>query len=299
MDWDELRYVLVVSRELTLSRAATRLGVSHTTVGRRIKALEGRLGVRLFDRTPEGFVPTTAGQDIARVAQEMEAEVLSLEGRVLGRDVRLEGELRVTTMDMLYVSFHEAFSSFSRRYQGINLTVVATDREASLTRREADVALRMTGTPPEHLVGQRVGTVAFAVYASRALAQRVGSGASYSDYPWLHWDGRLNMRWLDAFLARRAPGAQIAMRVDFSSLLMREAIAAGVGVHFQACFVADADPRLVRIGPVEEGFSRDLWLLTLRDLRHTGRVRAFMDHMPGAIRSALAALDARVGDDPS
>jgi DNA-binding transcriptional LysR family regulator len=279
VEWDELRHVLAIAREGTLSGAAARLGTSHTTVGRRLRAIERALGVRLFDQTPEGFVPTAAGQDIAEVAERVEGEVLALEGRVLGRDARLQGKLRVATMDILLRGYREAFASFLARYPSVELTVTSSDAEVSLTRREADVALRMTGSPPEHLVGRKVGRVEFAVFGSKALVERAGPGAGYDDYPWLHWDERLNMRWLDEWLARRAPKARVALRLDVSSLALREAIAAGFGVHFLAVFEGDSDPRLRRVGPVEPGFGRDLWLLTLPDLRGTSRVRAFLDHM--------------------
>lgn len=279
VNWDELRIVLAISRERTLSQAARSLGVTHTTIGRRVRALEQSLGVRLFDRSPDGFTPTPAGQDIAEVAARMEGEVHALEGRVLGRDAELRGELRVATMDILFRRYHPAFSSFIARYPSVDLTLNSSDREVSLIRREADVVLRMTNTPPPYLVGRKVGRVEFAVYASEALVERVGADAGYEDYPWLNWDARSNMRWLDAWLAHRAPNAKTAMRVDVSSLVMREAVAAGIGVHFLASFEGDADPSLVRLGPVEHEFSRDLWLLTLPDLRSTQRVRAFMDHV--------------------
>src|SRR5688572_19421908 len=101
MDWNELRYVLAIARDRTLLRAAATLGVAHTTIGRRLKTLEDQLGVRLFDRTPEGLIPTAAGRDLAAVAEHVEGEVLSAEGRVLGRDAKLRGTLRVSTVDTL------------------------------------------------------------------------------------------------------------------------------------------------------------------------------------------------------
>jgi len=284
MDWDDLRYVLAVSRDRSLSLAGAHLGVSHTTVSRRIRAIEEGLGVRLFDRTPDAFVPTAAGNDIAEVAERMEGEVLSVEGRVLGRDAELKGKLRVATLDLIYREHHAAFTSFMARYPSVELTVTFSDTEVSLNRREAEVALRMTSSPPEYLVGRKVGRVEFAVYGSRELVARAGKRATYADFPWLHWDERLNFRWLDDFLAKRAPGARIAMRIDVNTGMMRDVVAAGVGVHFLATFEGDADPRLVRIGPVEEGFGRDLWLLTLPDLRNTNRIRAFMDHVEESMR---------------
>lgn len=284
LDWDDLRYVLALSRDRSSSRAGDRLGVSHTTVTRRLRAIEEALGVRLFDQTPQGFVPTGAGRDVAEVAERMEGELLSLEGRVLGGDQRLEGRLRVATMDLLFRGYQGAFASFVTRYPSVQLTVTASNTEVSFTRREADVALRLTNTPPEYLVGRKVARVDFAVYAQRALVERMGPGATLEDYPWIAWDEqRPDMGWLDGWLAANAPRARVAVRVDFPMLALRELVASGIGVHFLSCLEGDADPALERIGPVDPRHSRDVWLLTLPELKGTSRIRAFMDHMEDAL----------------
>ncbi len=279
MNWDDLRYVLAVSRDRTLSRAAVGLGVTHTTVGRRLRAIEQTLGVRLFDRMPDGLWPTPAGLDVVEVAERAEDEILALEGRILGRDAELRGSVRVATMDLLFRRYRSAFLSFSTRYPSVELTVVTSDEDVLLNRREADVALRITNTPPESLIGRKIGQLNFAVYAAVALAEQVGLGASYAEYPWLHWDERMNITWLDTWLAKNAPGARIAMRVGPNSTVLRDAVLAGIGVHFLACQEGDGDPLLVRIGPIQHEFARDIWLLTMADLRNTQRIRAFLDHM--------------------
>ncbi len=291
MDWDDLRYALAVARAQTLSAAAEALGVSHTTVGRRLRALEERLGVRLFDATPEGFRTTAAGDDLVAVAERMEADTFALEGRVLGRDERLTGALRVSAMELVFRAFREAFTSFAVRYPSVALTVTTSDDEVSLARREADVVLRLNNQPPPQLVGRRVGRMQFVAYAARSLVARVGEGAPLGAYPWIHWDERLNAGWLDAWLAQHAPGASVAMRVDASAAAMHELIAAGVGVQFLACVEGDADPSLVRVGPVDPYARRDLWVLTLPELRDTPRVRAFTDHMAERLRGTLEAAD--------
>jgi DNA-binding transcriptional LysR family regulator len=296
VNWDDLRYVLALSRHRTLSRAATQLLASHTTVARRLQALEQRLGVRLFAHTPDGYVATAAGQEVIEVAERTEAELLALEARVVGGDAQLQGKLRVSTMDMLFRVYQPAFSSFTDRYPGIELTVASGDGAVNLQRREADVVLRMTSTPPESLVGRKVARLQFAVYVSRALRERAGSNPSYSDFPWIHWDERLDPQWLDAWLEEHVPNARIPLRVDFSSLSIQEAVAAGVGAHFLACVAADSDARLVRIGPVNPVFDRDLWLLTLPELRHMSRVRAFMDHMAEALRETAPQQLALMGE---
>lgn len=285
--WDDLRYALAVSRARTLSGAAEALGVSHTTVGRRLRALEERLGARLFDATPEGFSPTAAGDDLVAVAERMEADTLALEGRVRGRDAWLTGALRVSAMELVFRAFRGCFTSFVARYPSVALTVTASDDEVSLARREADVVLRLNNQPPPQLVGRRLGQMQFAPYAARSLVARVGEDAPLGAYPWIHWDERLNAGWLDAWLAQHAPGASVALRVDVSAAAMHELISAGAGVQFLACVEGDADPSLMRLGPLEPFARRDLWVLTLPELRDTPRIRAFTDHMAERVRAAL------------
>lgn len=285
--WDDLRYALAVARTRTLSGAAGALGVSHTTVGRRLRALEERLRVRLFDATPDGFTLTPAGEDLVAVAERMETETLSLEGRVLGRDERLTGALRVSAMELVFRIFRHSFVSFAERFPGVALTVTTSDDEVSLSRREADVVLRLSNKPPEQLVGRRVGRLQFAAYAARSLVERLGEDAPLGAYPWIHWDERLNAGWLDAWLAQHAPGASVALRVDVSAAAMHELISAGAGVQFLACVEGDADPSLMRLGPLEPFARRDLWVLTLPELRDTPRIRAFTDHMAERVRAAL------------
>lgn len=294
MDWDDLRVVLAIGRHGTLLRAAERLGVAHTTVGRRLKALETTLGVRLFDRTPDGFLPTPAGDELLSVAERVEGEVLSVEGRVLGQDAQLQGKLRISTVDTLFHRFDDVFTAFMARYPSIELTISATTEAVSLTRREADVVLRLSAAPPEHLVGRRLGYVQFGVYANAELVDRVGEGAPLEAFPWIGWDGARHQRWFEGWLAQNAPGAKIAVRLENSAMVTAHAIRAGLGVQILPCFLADPDPVLRRIAPLDALFRLDLWVLTLAELRGNSRVRVFMDHVAAAFRgyeSALTGVD--------
>ena len=290
LDWDDLRFVLAIAREHTLSKAAEKLGVTHTTVSRRVKAFEERMGVRLFDRAPDGFVPTAAGLDVQRVAEEMEGEVLALEGRVLGRSAQLSGNLLVSGLDFMFEEFHVDFASFMEAYPDIELTYDSSTEAVSLTRREADVVMRLSNSPSEHLVGRKVARMQFAVYGARSLVERVGEDAPLEAYPWLHWDERLNPRWMDQWLAKHAPGARVVLRVGQSYAVTRVAVEEGMGVNFMPCIHGDRVPGLVRLSKILEPFARDLWLLTHPDLRNNPRVRAFMDHMGPAIHAKHAAI---------
>ena len=290
MDWDDLRYVLALTRAPTFTRAAEALGVTHTTVGRRLRSIEATLGVRLFDRTPEGLVPTAAGRDLSEVAEQIEGDVHAAEGRMLGRDSRLDGPLRVSTMDLFFCNLHEAFASFAIRFPEVDLTVDTSLDRVSLTRREADVALRLTNQPPEYLVGRRVGRMQFAVYAAESLIARIGEEAPLEAYPWLGWSDGPVAAWLDRWLKTHAPGAAYVLRLDDNARARAWALRAGTGVHFFPCIEGDALPGVRRISSIIEEHAHDVWLLTLRELRNTTRVRAFMDHMTTAFAEAAPRL---------
>jgi DNA-binding transcriptional LysR family regulator len=279
MNWDDLRVLLALSRGRTLTAAADVLCVTHTTVSRRLRACEETLGVRLFDRMPDGLHATAAGQELIALAESMESEVLSTQGRIMGRDVQIRGPLRVSTLDILFAAAREAFASFISRYPSIEMTVTTPMQPVSLSRREADVALRLSPSPPEGLVGRRVGRLTFAVYVSPTLADRVGENAPYSAYPWIGMDQQLSdVQWMDAWLAHHAHGAQIVARIDENAMLMRQMVVAGVGAFFLPVWEGDT-LGLQRVGPPLADIKTDVWLLTHPDLRHAGRVRAFLDHM--------------------
>ena len=277
MNWETLRYILAVDRERPLKGAARKLSVTHTTVGRRLRKCEEQLGVRLFDRMPEGLFATSAGQELVNVAEGLETKILAAENRIFAGDAQLSGPLRVSIIDWSYHIFQNVFDSFLKRYPKIDLTVNATLDKVSLTRREADVVIRITQSPPENLFGRRLGEIEFAVYGSDDLVNRIGLDAPYNAFPWLGFDKRLPVSaGVERWLKTNARGADVVMRVDENSLLARATVLSGTGVFFLPTIEGDATAGIQRIGPVH--FKRDLWLLTLNDLRHTNRIRAFMDH---------------------
>lgn len=288
MDWNDLRLVLELHRAGSMTGAADALGVARTTVGRQLADAEARWGARLFDRTPDGLVATPVGEELAETAARVEDDILSTEGRVRGRDAELRGTLRVSTVDFVFDCWPDLFSSFTERYPGVDVTVGVGDAFASLARRDADVVIRMANQPGDTLVGRKVRRIDFDVYAARTLVERLGADAPLSAYPWIHWDERQDARWLDRFLAEHVPDAPIALRAS-DYRVRRRAVLAGLGVHHLPVPDGDRFDTLVSLGGRATSEARDLWVLTLPDLRHNRRIRAFMDHVATTLRPADAA----------
>ena len=282
MRWDDLRYLLSLRAHHSLSAAAKALGVNHTTVARRVAALEEELGARLFDKTPAGFVPTRAGEDVLQVADRVQEELLTLDREVLGRDARLSGSLRVTTLDIVVLEHAEIFSGFCRRYPEITIETVVSNTPQSLTKREADVAIRVTNQPPQYLVGKRLGRLEFAPYVAAFLLESRRDPEDLESYPWMSWDERLNARLTEEWLRKNVPRAHLSVRLD-SSVTLMSFLDGGLGAAFAPCLWADGRENLRRLADPEPGFGMDLWLLTHPDLRHTARVRAFIDHFGEAM----------------
>jgi DNA-binding transcriptional LysR family regulator len=283
MSWDDLRYVLAVARHSSLSGAARALGVNHSTVFRRIGAIEDRLKVRLFERLSSGYVPTPAGQEVFATAEEVESEMTALERRITGTDLRLSGTIRLTTTETLaYCFLPTHLGAFRKRHPSIELELVVTNQTLNLTKRDADLAIRPTNTPPKALIGQRVATVAFAIYAVKDYVADHSGKADLSEVEWVGWDEARSAITMANWLKQTYPTIKPIYRVD-SMVAMLAAVRAGAGVAALPCVAGDGMPDLQRIGGVLPGLSNGLWLLTHPDLRHNARIRAFMAFMKDRI----------------
>ena len=278
MNWDDLRYILAVHRAGNLTNAATTLGVSRTTVGRRLRALEEHLDARLLEVMQEGVQLTSSGLELVEIAQKMESHLHDAQGRILGQNLELQGSLRVTLLDFIYEGLVDVFASFIETYPNVELTVVITDEMVSLRRREADVAIRLSNDPAASLVGRKLGKLNFAVYGARALVERVGEAQPLNAYPWIHQDERTDTRWFDQWLKVHAPGAKVVLRQDHYSV-RRASVQAGLGLCLLPCFDGDRDPNLVCLGHHLFDEARHLWILTLDELRANLRIRTFMAHV--------------------
>ncbi len=297
-DWNDLRYFLAIARAGSLAGAARALRVNHSTVFRRLNALESAAGVRLFERLPQGYELTEAGEEMFSSAAQVHELMDALERRLVGRDYRLGGTIRLTTTDTLAAHFlHPHLQRFRARYPGIVLELVTDNVLFDLSKREADVALRPADNPPPHLVGRDLARVAWAVYGSPDYLggrQTLRGSADLAGHSIIAGDDGLAsvpaVRWLRA----QVPDQAIVYRASsFSAQLA--AARFGIGLALLPCVLGDPTPDVERVlGPIE-ALTTGLWLLTHADLRDTARIRAFMTFMTDAIRSDEALLAGRAG----
>ncbi|MGF1629517.1 MAG: LysR family transcriptional regulator [Kiloniellaceae bacterium] len=291
LQWDDLRVVLAVAVKGSLSGAGRQLGVSHATVFRRLGEIERRLGVRLFHRDRSGYLPTAAGEAAAASARRVEAEVLEVERQLAGRDLRPSGSVRVTTTDTLLIGvFSPILAAFRREFPEIDLEVTVSNQLFSLSRREADIALRPAAAPPEALVGRRIGTIAQAVYGHVDL-WRGGGAPDLQQADWIGPDGAMAYRALEKWMAVEGHDARCRYRLD-TMLGMAAAAGDGAGLAVLPCYLAAGDARLRRLGAPLPALATDLWLLTHPDLRRAGRVRAFLDFVAAAVQERRGLLEA-------
>lgn len=283
MDWDDLRVFLMVERSGSLSGAARALGVNHSTVLRRLRKLEADLAARLFEHLPTGYVLTPAGEALRDRLHGVEDDIEAARRALSGIDTRLTGSIRVTTPDTLARGLLiPSLAGFRGEHPGIDLQLVVNNTFSSLTRREADVALRGTNEPPPHLAGRQVGRVQTALYAARAYWRRHRRLTTPAKHTWVAPDENLDHLAQARWVARHIPRERIAVRVD-SLAAMVDAVQAGLGVGFLLCFLGDRARDLVRVAEPMAALDTQLWILTHPDLRRVARIRTFTDYLYAAL----------------
>ena len=277
-NWDDLKFILAVSRAGNLREAAQQLRVNPTTMSRRLRAMEDAAGTALFDKLTHGVMLSDAGAQLVEVAEEVESLVHDVDARIHGRDEKLEGTLRVTSTHHLLTHWAQDLRDFCEAHPSIDLELTSNLSLANMTRREADIAVRIAPEAPPHLIGRQHGTVRFAVVGHRDLVARVGTEAPLSSFPWVSWDLSVG-RWTDGFIAHNAKGARVVVRVDAAPMMV-EAVRAGIGLVILPAFTAAAFSELVEVRPAG---AAPLWVLSHENLKGSARVQAFKRFLTGLI----------------
>lgn len=273
-NWDDARFVLALARTGTIRGAAKSLAVNHTTVSRRIAALEKHLSARLFEQTPSGYVMTASGRIINQAAEGMEDLLLGSQKRIEGADTELTGDVHIHIPDIFDDWVCERLAQFSQQHPKLKIHLSSETAVADLARREADIALRFTQTPPQDMVGQKVWQLPVAVYASTDFD--IDASKSLASYPWVRWAPAYGQSPVEQWTDKASDGAPTVSRVTTYktlSCLIRN----GAGIGCLTPWFAEDDPKLKRITPIIEEAELDVWLLIHPDLRGIKRIKALKD----------------------
>jgi len=293
IEWNDLYLILAVCREGTLSGAARVLGVNHSTVFRRIGAIEEKVGTRLFERLATGYVMTDAAEAILESGERIENEVHRLSRKLIGRDYQLNGVIRLAVPDALLSQIlMRHLAGFSKLYPQIQIELEISNSYLNLTKREADIAIRVTESPPENLVGRKICSIGATIYAMTEIAQNFQSD-NLDTISWVMPDEVLARLPVTKWLQQHYPAASVALRCN-TLLGMYDAVRNGLGVAALPCFLADTDKKLHRLLPLQEELASELWMLTHQDLKRTARVKAFMDYFSEVLQDDKALLEGKV-----
>jgi DNA-binding transcriptional LysR family regulator len=279
LSWDDFRLVKAIAETHSLAGAAQRLAINPSTVFRRLGQAEEQLGIKLFERHRTGYALTPAGEEMVGLAHQFDEAANSFQLKLAGKEIRPAGELRVTTTDSLFAYLlTPIFAEIRRRYPELRFDVLITNQSLNLSRRDADVAVRATDNPPENLIGRRVGTLGWGIYGGASTC--MGCGMSLDEavekLPWVTLGDPLSHVRAARFVRERVAPERIVCKVS-SVLGLTELMQSGMGVGPLPCFYAATRPDVVALKTPVPEFSTGLWLLTHPDLRHSPRVRAFMD----------------------
>ena len=277
-DWNDLRYFLAIARARTFAGAARDLGVEHTTVGRRLSALETALGARLFLRGPDGLIATAAGRQMLPLAEEVAARVEAIERRLSGDDGRIAGTVRVSTSESASVYFVQRFVALRERHPGLVVEILSGNHASDLLRGEADLAVRARSVTEPDLVARKLVGAGWSLYASQDYVERRGAPPAPEDlsgHDLVGFDDSLGQTPGALWLSAHADGTNVVMRGN-SIVAVFNAALCGMGIAALPCFLAEATPVLRRLTERVLG-AREIFLVVHPDLARIARVRAVMD----------------------
>ena len=294
--WDDFRLINAIETARTLPAAAAVLGLDHSTVFRRLRQIEVQLGTPVFERSPGGYVPTAVGVEIAALAARVDEDITAVLRRVAGQSPSPAGEVRIATSDaLLFDLLLPLLAEFRQACPEVRLDLVTGNTALNLARRDADVAIRATATPPETLVGRKVGQIAWAAYGVASQTAPGTEAALFAlDAPWVGFGDALTGLTAASYFRAHVPEHRIVCRFDTVAGLVA-GIEAGLGHGLLPCFIGDRHPSLARLLPALASSSTDLWLLTHADLRNLPRIRVLMDFLGQRLAVLRPLLEGQKG----
>lgn len=287
IDWNDLNYFLATVQNGSMAAAAKQLKVNHTTVSRRISALEQQLGSPLFERTATGLSITPLGESMIPYAENMRDSVNAMDRLVTADKQELAGTIKVTAIDMFGRRvLAPVLKEFLDLYPNIDLELILQDENVDLAAREADLAFRATDNPAPDLVGKRLGRFAMTVYCTEELWQQYQQDPeSVYAIDWTE-NGPNTPDWIEDYL----PGLRVRHYCStFNGVY--ELARAGCGVARLPCGLGDSTPELMRVPGIPLYQGMGLWVLSHIDLRNTARIKVLRDFVVERLEKELPLME--------
>ena len=290
-NWDDIQAFLAIARAGRLTVAAQQMGVDHSTLSRRVAALEATFGTRLFERRSVGFVLTPEGERLLVDAETMESLATRMRHRLDDTSIGLTGSIRVGTPEGFGTYFlAPRIAKVSTLHPDLEIELVANPRMFSLSKREADLAVSMTRPAKGRVYAHKLTDYALGVYGARHYLEtspRIRRRGDVLAHPWigyvedLMWTAELN--YLPQIASTLFPTVRIS-----NGISQMAAVAGGAGLGVLPCFMARTDPSLVRVLPEELALSRAYWLVSHIDTKDVARVRLLADFIRSESERAAA-----------
>jgi DNA-binding transcriptional LysR family regulator len=275
----DLETILTLVRAGHLAGAGERLGVDASTVFRAVQRIERGLGQRLFERSRAGYQPSELARTLAEHAEQMETRLEQARSAAQSTPEQVSGAVRITTTDtLLHGLIAPALRALAAQHPLLTYELHAGNELTNLTRREADIAVRATQRPPQHLVGKHVGPIRVALYAGKAGDIRRYEDVAAGRAAWIAPDDALPEHPSVIWRKRHHPKATPRYRVN-SILTVMELVAAGLGVGVLPLFLARPREDLIPLSGVLDECQTELWLLAHPESRHLRRVSAVFRHL--------------------
>ena len=277
MNWDDLKVLLALSREGSTRKAASTMGVSNTTVMRRLESLEDQIGGKLFDRTPDGYTPTALADQLLPTAKIVEKTLGEAERQVSGKDSELSGRVKLSLPAVPVTHISENVAEFAQKYPRIELDISVSDEPVDLARREADIAVRglpKDKRPPKDIVGIKIGRISLGYYVHKELLSEAARGQRQLTFIRAS-HAVLNLGDLPA---PETLGLESRHLIDGLTPRM-VAVTHKLGVAALPCFLATQHPDLILLPGIPSAHWGHTWLLHHKDLRQSARIRALFKHL--------------------
>jgi DNA-binding transcriptional LysR family regulator len=294
-EWDDARYFLAVHRGGSLSAAARALRVNQSTVGRRIAALEDALGVRVFAKTPEGYVMTPDGERLLPHVERMEEETFAVGRALAGEPSQVSGLVRITSSDGFGARvLSRVLAELRLAHPEIDVDLIADNRTLSLGRREADLAVRFSRSREAMVVSRRLIDFGSSLYASESYLSRRGRprDRNYSGHDFIGFTNVPSNQPEAGWLIKFAEAGRIVFTSN-STFALFEATLSGLGIGILPCYLGDTEPSLVCVASPEDVLIETLWLAIHRDLQHSARVRACAEFIVQALEKLEPLVSGR------